>query len=228
MPTQSIVIMKALHYSPPAHTGLNIVYQDDELLALDKPAGLLSVPGRGGEKQDSLASRVQVEYPEARVVHRLDMATSGLMLMARNETMQRRLGMMFEQREIDKRYIAIVGGKFENASGVIELPLITDWPNRPRQKIDHAIGKPALTAYRVLEYDPEQNTSRVELRPKTGRTHQLRVHMQASGHPILGDQLYAPNKIRDKSSRLALHADLLVFIHPAGQGTLRIGCEAPF
>lgn len=215
-------------YTPPANTGLNIIYQDDSLLVLDKPAGLLSVPGRGEEKQDSLATRVQAEYPEALIVHRLDMATSGLMLMARNQDVQRQLSMLFEQRQIDKYYVAIVDGKLEKSGGEIELPLITDWPNRPRQKVDHGIGKPALTSYKVLEYDPDHNSSRIELKPQTGRTHQLRVHMQAIGHTILGDRLYASEKIQGKSPRLLLHASSLDFIHPAMENPLNINCEVPF
>lgn len=221
--------MKGLmHYTPPAHTGLNIIYQDDDLLVLDKPAGLLSVPGRGVDKHDSLATRVQAEYPEARIVHRLDMATSGLILMARNDDMQRQLSMIFEQRQIDKRYIAIVNGKLERQTGEIDLPLITDWPNRPKQKIDYDIGKPALTIYKVLEYNPEQNTSHVELKPQTGRTHQLRVHMQSLGHTILGDRLYAAEEVYRKSDRLLLHAESLSFVHPATEQDLNLISEVPF
>lgn len=217
-----------MQYTPPANTGLNILYQDDNLLVLDKPAGLLSVPGRGEDKQDCLATRVQAEYPEALIVHRLDMATSGLMLMARNEAMQRQLSMMFEQRQIHKRYIAIVSGKLEQESGEIDLPLITDWPNRPKQKVDYEIGKPAQTLYNVLEYNHEQNSSRVALSPQTGRSHQLRVHMQAIGHVILGDRLYASEEIQEKSPRLLLHAGSLDFIHPVTQNALSITSDVPF
>lgn len=217
-----------MHYSPPAHTGLNIIYQDDSLLVLDKPAGLLSVPGRGADKQDCLASRVQAEYPEALIVHRLDMATSGLMLMAHNDAMQRQLSMMFEQRQIDKRYIAIVDGKLEQQSGEVNLPLITDWPNRPMQKVDYVNGKPTLTIFKRMEYNPEQNISRIELKPQTGRTHQLRVHMQSLGHAILGDRLYASTEVQEKSTRLLLHAESLAFIHPATQDALNINSQAPF
>lgn len=217
-----------MQYTPPTNTGLNILYQDDNLLVLDKPAGLLSVPGRGENKQDCLATRVQADYPEALIVHRLDMATSGLMLMARNQDVQRRLSMMFEQRQIGKHYIAIVDGKLEKSSGEIDLPLITDWPNRPRQKVDHGIGKPALTTYKVLEYRSTQNTSRVELSPQTGRTHQLRIHMQAIDHVILGDRLYASEEIQEKSHRLLLHAGSLDFIHPVTHNALSITSEAPF
>lgn len=215
-------------YIPPVHHGLAIVYQDMHLLALNKPAGLLAVPGRGEDKQDCLASRVQAEYPEALVVHRLDMATSGLMLMARSETMQKQLSMMFEKRRIEKRYIAIVHGRLDNDQGEIDLPLITDWPNRPKQKVDHSTGKPALTSYQVLGYDHTSDTSRVELRPHTGRSHQLRVHMQAIGHPILGDCLYACGTVRQSFSRLALHAEDLRFTHPLTQHALKLRSATPF
>lgn len=217
-----------MHYQPPAYTVLTPIYIDDHLLVLDKPAGLLSVPGRGEDKQDCLATRVQAEYPEALIVHRLDMGTSGLMLMARSAAMQRQLGMLFEQRQIDKRYIAIVDGKPEHDRGEVNLPLITDWPNRPRQKVDHDSGKSALTIYNVIKYDTEQNASRVELKPRTGRSHQLRVHMQSLGHAILGDELYASAQIREKAPRLLLHAEALSFIHPDSQQLINIHYPAPF
>jgi len=215
-------------YDPPVNEGLDVIYRDDVMLVLNKPSGLLSVPGRGKDKQDSLATRVQAEYPEALIVHRLDMATSGLMLMARNEDMQRQLSMLFEQRQIEKRYIAIVDGKLEQQSGEVNLPLITDWPNRPRQKVDYENGKPALTIFKPMEYNPEQNSTRIELQPQTGRTHQLRVHMQSLGHAILGDRLYATMEVQEKSTRLLLHAESLAFIHPATQDALNINSQAPF
>lgn len=215
-------------YTPPLHQGLDIVYQDNQLLVLNKPAGLLSVPGRGDEKQDCLASRVQVEYPEALVVHRLDMATSGLVIMARNIDMQRQLGMLFAQQEINKCYLAIVAGQLEQTHGEINLPLITDWPNRPRQIVDRDSGKPACTLYNVVEYDPVNDTSRVELKPRTGRTHQLRVHLQAIGHPILGDRLYATSEIQQQADRLLLHASRLQFVHPGTGQSLSILSQAPF
>ena len=220
---------KHLHeYHPPPHNGLAIIYRDEALLALDKPCGLLSLPGRGEHKQDSLLTRVRLEYPDALAVHRLDMATSGLMLMARNETMQRQLGRLFEQRQIEKRYIAVVAGQLEHERGTIKLPLITDWPRRPLQRVDHEIGKPAVTRYRVLQYHSKDNTTRIELIPKTGRTHQLRVHMQAIGHPILGDQLYAPREIQQKADRLLLHAEILMFEHPMNGKEIEIKSEVPF
>lgn len=218
----------AVTYRPPPDTGLEIIHLDEHLLVLNKPSGLLSVPGRGEEKQDSLASRVQAEYPEARVVHRLDMSTSGLMIMARGPEMQRRLQRLFEQRAIEKQYQAIVTGCLDPTSGSIRLPLITDWPNRPRQRIDHERGKPALTHYRLLEYRPESDSSRVELRPETGRSHQLRVHMLAISHVILGDNLYAEPDLREKAPRLLLHASDLRFIHPASGFELKLYSPAPF
>ncbi|MGB8518398.1 MAG: RluA family pseudouridine synthase [Gallionella sp.] len=200
---------------------LQIIYQDASLLILDKPAGLLAVPGRGADKLDSLATRVQVEFPDALVVHRLDMATSGLMLFARGAEMQSRLSAMFREREIAKRYVAIVAGKLTNESGEIDLPLSPDWPNRPKQQVNLAAGKPSLTRYRLLAYDEKSYTSRVALEPITGRTHQLRVHLAAIRHPILGDALYGNPTT---APRLLLHAIELRFAHPLS-GEL-IVCES--
>lgn len=213
---------------PPASNGLDIRYQDDALVVLNKPSGLLSVPGRGADKQDCLWLRVKAEFPTALVVHRLDMATSGLIAMALNPAMQAMLGRLFEQRAITKRYVAMAAGRFEESEGAISLPLIADWPNRPRQKVDHALGKPALTHYAVTQHDPVRNVSRVELRPVTGRSHQLRVHLQALGHPILGDELYAPPAVHAASPRLLLHAAELAFIHPATGRNLQIHCQESF
>lgn len=167
---------------------LDLIYQDDSLLLANKPAGLLAVPGRGTDKQDCLSTRLQQEFPDALVVHRLDMSTSGLMVFARGAEMQRRLSLMFHEREVEKRYVAVVSGKLETEIGEVDLPIVADWPNRPLQKIDTESGKPSLTRYRVLSN--EGDNTRVELEPVTGRTHQLRVHMAAIGHPVLGDALY--------------------------------------
>ena len=180
------------------------------LLVLNKPAGLLAVPGRGAGKLDSLATRVRAEFSDALVVHRLDMATSGLMLFARGEAMQRRLSALFRERGMEKRYTAVVAGKLEQA-GEIALPLSRDWPNRPKQKVNMAEGKPSLTRYRLLSHDAGTRTSRVELEPVTGRTHQLRVHLATIGHPILGDALYGD---ATSARRLLLHASELGFVHP--------------
>lgn len=169
---------------------MQILFVNEQLLLVNKPSGLLSVPGRGEDKQDCAIHRAQAQFADALIVHRLDMATSGLLLMARGAEMQRRLSMDFAARKVHKRYIALVTGRLDPAPDwrEVNLPLLTDWPNRPRQKIDFEIGKPSLTRYRVLS--ASDTHSRVELEPVTGRTHQLRVHMLALGHPILGDCLY--------------------------------------
>ena len=210
-----------------AAPAVNLVYLDAALLLVNKPAGLLSVPGRGADKQDCLARRVQAEYPDALIVHRLDMQTSGLLLLARGKEMQRRLSIAFAQRQVDKRYLAVVEGRLPASSGDIDLPLNADWPNRPRQKIDLLAGKPSLTRYRVLSHDPAAGTSRLALSPETGRSHQLRVHLQALGHPIVGDALYG-TRVAGKEQRLLLHADHLAFVHPASGAPMCFCCTAPF
>jgi tRNA pseudouridine32 synthase / 23S rRNA pseudouridine746 synthase len=215
-----------------------LIYRDDSLLVVNKPAGLLAVPGRGADKQDCLSARVQKEFPDALVVHRLDMATSGLMVFARGAEMQRRCSRMFREHEVAKRYVALVKGRVEPPIGEVNLPIAADWPNRPLRKIDVDTGKPALTRYRVLGHDNEADaaslsdapcelilkTSRVELEPVTGRTHQLRVHMAAIGHPIAGDALYG---VQD-ADRLMLHACSLRFIHPANGTLLDLRSAPPF
>ena len=200
-------------YTPPPDTGLQIVFADASLIVVDKPAGLLSVPGRGADKQDCLELRVQREYPDALIVHRLDMSTSGLLLLARGELMQSQLSRLFRERQVDKRYIAVVAGLLADEIGEIDLPLICDWPNRPRQKVDFDQGKSSQTKFRRQSQDPQAGTTRVELEPITGRTHQLRVHMAALGHPILGDDLYG-GPATAAAERLLLHAMDLAFIHP--------------
>lgn len=207
---------------------MRVVYADDALLALDKPAGLLAVPGRGADKQDCMAARVQALWPDARVVHRLDMATSGLMLFARGAAMQRRLSRSFESRQVEKHYVAVVDGAMSGASGRIELPLAADWPRRPLQKVDTVQGKPSRTDWRVLEFDALQGLTRLALQPHTGRTHQLRLHLSAIGHPILGDMLYAPPGVQQRTARLLLHASGLALDHPASGQPLHLRCEAPF
>lgn len=216
-------------YRPPPDTGLDVVHVDDALVVVNKPSGLLSVPGRGEHKSDCLISRVQKVYPDALTVHRLDLGTSGLVVLARGETMQSQLSRLFRDRLVDKRYTAVVAGRLQPEQGEIDLPLITDWPNRPLQKVDHAIGKPSLTRYRVIGYDAESDTSRVELEPVTGRSHQLRVHMQALGHPILGDELYAPLAVRQQAERLLLHAGRIELPHPLRDSATApmLVCEVP-
>lgn len=200
---------------------------DEHLIVLDKPAGLLAVPGRGPDKQDCLAARAQALWPDALVVHRLDMATSGLVLMARGAAMQRALSRLFERRLVHKRYEAVVAGRLDG-HGTVELPLLVDWPNRPLQKIDHEHGRPAITHWRALSHDAAAGDTRVSLEPVTGRSHQLRVHMAALGHPILGDTLYAPPGVQARAPRLLLHACELAFTHPASGETLRLESRTPF
>jgi tRNA pseudouridine32 synthase / 23S rRNA pseudouridine746 synthase len=207
---------------------LTFAHVDASLLVACKPAGLLSVPGRGAGKQDCVAARVQAAYSDALVVHRLDMATSGLMLFARGAQVQRQLSMAFEQRAVRKHYTAVVDGNVSNNEGEIDLPLLTDWPNRPLQKVDAENGKPSLTRYTVLSRDPAQNNSRLLLEPVTGRSHQLRVHLRELGHPIWGDALYAPAPVLALSSRLLLHATSLSFSHPVTGEALQFTSEAPF
>ena len=199
-----------------AGAGFETIYADAHLLILNKPAGLLSVPGKGEDKQDCLSVRVQQNYPDALIVHRLDMATSGLMLMARGPAMQTALSKLFEIREIHKRYVAVVDGQMNIHEDwqLIDLPIALDWPNRPL-RIIHADGKPSQTRWRALHYDADANATRIELEPITGRSHQLRVHLKALGHPILGDALYAPSDVKTKANRLLLHASALRFLHPA-------------
>lgn len=203
---------------------LPLLYRDDQLLVLDKPAGLLAVPGRGDAGRDNLASRVQALHPQALVVHRLDMGTSGLLLMALGAEMQRRLSSAFAERAVHKRYVAVVEGELADEAGEIAAPLAADWPNRPRQKVDPLAGKPSLTRWRVLARTA--GCTRLELEPVTGRTHQLRVHLQHIGHPIRGDALYAPQPLR--ADRLLLHASELALAHPLTAERLAFSSAAAF
>ena len=215
-------------YHPPPHTGLDMLHSDSSILVVSKPAGLLSVPGRRADCQDCMITRVQRDYPEALIVHRLDMSTSGLMVMARDSKAQRHLNRQFEQRQVEKTYLAVVAGRVAPPAGMIDLPLGRDWPNRPRQIVDHRVGKPSRTRYRVLVYNATDDTTHIELQPVTGRTHQLRVHMQALGHPILGDDLYADAIDRARADRLLLHAEALRFTHPLTLESLAFSQAAPF
>jgi tRNA pseudouridine32 synthase / 23S rRNA pseudouridine746 synthase len=214
-----------------------VVHVDPDLIVVDKPPGLPSVPGRVAELKDSAISRIQTLFSDALVVHRLDMATSGLLLFARGPTMQRALSKLFEQRLIEKQYEAIVSGVPSAPAGTITLPLAADWPNRPRQKVDWALGKPATTHWTVLS--PASSSSqpdaagltsctRLALSPVTGRSHQLRVHLSAIGHPILGDPLYADADQQGLATRLLLHASQLAFDHPARQERLQFRSVVPF
>jgi len=197
---------------------LSIVYQDDDLLIVNKPSGLLTVPGKDPKHADCLIARVNRVFPTAKIVHRLDMATSGIICLAMHKEAHRNLSIQFQDRKTAKRYIARVFGKLEQQTGSVDLPLICDWPNRPKQMVDHDNGKPSLTHFKVLEH--EQNATRVELTPITGRSHQLRVHMLSLGHPILGDKLYAHPEAFAMAPRLQLHAEMLTLAHPVSGETL--------
>jgi tRNA pseudouridine32 synthase / 23S rRNA pseudouridine746 synthase len=201
-----------------------VLHADESWIVVDKPAGLPAVPGRTPELQDCAATRVQAIYPDALVVHRLDMATSGLLLFARGVAVQRTLGHAFERRRIHKHYIAVVHGQPRGDEGTIDLPLAADWPNRPRQRVDGAHGKPALSHWRVTERGVRG--ARLLLTPVTGRTHQLRVHLAAIGHPIQGDTLYAPPE--PEAPRLLLHATVLELVHPRSGEATRFESPAPF
>lgn len=211
--------MVLLNYQPPITPYLTLLHRDEDVLVLAKPSGLLSVKGRAEQHFDSLQTRTQRVFPTASVVHRLDMATSGIILMALNKDANRDLSRQFQQRLVSKRYIARVFGHPSEDNGVIELPLICDWPNRPKQMVDEVNGKPSITHYHVLAHDVY--SSLVELKPITGRSHQLRVHMQALGHPILGDRLYAHEEALRVSERLLLHAEAIEFSHPSHGKTMR-------
>nr|WP_267135669.1 bifunctional tRNA pseudouridine(32) synthase/23S rRNA pseudouridine(746) synthase RluA [Pseudoalteromonas sp. L21] len=201
-----------LNYNPPMTPYLSIVYQDNDLLIVNKPSGLLTVPGKDPKHADCLIARVNRVFPTAKIVHRLDMATSGIICLAMHKEAHRNLSMQFQDRKTAKRYIARVFGKLEQPTGSVDLPLICDWPNRPKQMVDHDNGKPSLTHFKVLEH--EDNATRVELTPITGRSHQLRVHMLSLGHPILGDRLYAHPAALAMAPRLQLHAEMLSLAHP--------------
>lgn len=211
-------------YDPPPGDPL-VLHADPLLLVADKPAGLLTVPGRGDALADCLFTRLQARFPTLRLVHRLDRDTSGLLVFALTPAAQIHLGRLFEERAVDKRYVARVWGVPAGGKGRIDLPLTVDWPNRPRQKVCQDTGRPAITDWRVVSDDG--TTARVELKPRTGRSHQLRVHMATLGHPILGDTLYASGPAQD-APRLMLHAERLSFAHPDGSGRLTLRSAPPF
>jgi tRNA pseudouridine32 synthase/23S rRNA pseudouridine746 synthase len=215
-------------YTPPPDLGLDLVYQDEALIVVNKPEGLLSVPGRGDDRADCMVSRVQQRVPEALTVHRLDMATSGLLVFARGPDMQRALSLAFQDRGVSKRYVAVVHGLVQPDEGVVDLPLIADWPNRPRQMVCHERGKPSQTRFQVLARDAVAAQTRVALEPITGRSHQLRVHMLALGHPIVGDPFYGDADVQRPFARLYLHAAELGMPHPVSGQWVSWACEAPF
>lgn len=211
-------------YSPPQDP-LVILHHDHQVLLVDKPSGLLSVPGKGEDLTDCLIARVQRVFPDALLVHRLDRDTSGVMIFAMTPHAQRHLGLQFENRQTKKTYVARVWGEMADKTGTVDLPLIVDWPNRPLQMVDHENGRPAVTDWRVVRVGGGE--TRVRLMPKTGRSHQLRVHMLALGHPILGDPFYATGPARDHP-RLMLHSETLQFRHPDGGQGMRITAPCPF
>lgn len=231
-----------------SHAHFSVIHEDAHLLVLDKPANLLSVPGRGADRQDCLARRVQTIWPEALIVHRLDMATSGLLVMARSAAVHRSLSMAFAARQVHKRYVAVVEGVLPQTAldaegwSTIDAPLIVDWPHRPRSKIDPVLGKPSLTRWRVLPADaavhsgmltpdwhrPDDTHTVLELAPVTGRSHQLRVHLQSLGHPIAGDTLYGSPENQAMAPRLLLHACMLELVHPCTGAHMRWDCPTNF
>jgi tRNA pseudouridine32 synthase/23S rRNA pseudouridine746 synthase len=213
-------------YNPPMSPFLTLLYRDDDIIVAEKPSGLLSVPGKALEHKDALITRINLVYPTATVVHRLDMATSGIMVLALNKPSHRAISKQFELRQTKKRYFARVYGHIAHDSGEVNLPLICDWPNRPKQMVDHDNGKPSLTRFQVVTRD--DNTTLVALYPVTGRSHQLRVHMLSLGHPILGDRLYAHENALKQASRLQLHAETLQFAHPTSGDILTFSSPVPF
>ncbi|AJJ09831.1 pseudouridine synthase, RluA family protein [Yersinia rohdei] len=214
-------------YNPPRTPWLNILYQDEHIMVVNKPSGLLSVPGRAPENKDSIMTRILADFPTAESVHRLDMATSGVMVVALTKAAERELKRQFREREPKKSYVARVWGHLAQDEGLIDLPLICDWPNRPKQKVCYETGKSSQTEYQVLSRDADGST-RVQLSPITGRSHQLRVHMLSIGHPILGDGFYAPPEAKAMASRLQLHAQELYITHPELGTALHFKCEADF
>ena len=213
-------------YRPPMSPYLDIIYQDDHLVVLNKQSGILSVPGRLAEHQDCLQHRVMSVLPTATIVHRLDMATSGIIVMALNKAAHVDISRQFEKRQTQKSYLARIYGQLSETSGEVDLPLICDWPNRPKQKVDFEHGKKALTKYQLIAQESE--TALVELTPVTGRSHQLRVHMLSLGHPIIGDRLYAHDKALALSNRLQLHAKSLTLAHPVTKEILTFTAPCAF
>ncbi|HDL7752326.1 TPA: bifunctional tRNA pseudouridine(32) synthase/23S rRNA pseudouridine(746) synthase RluA [Yersinia enterocolitica] len=204
-----------------------VLYQDQHIMVVNKASGLLSVPGRAPENKDSVMTRIRADFPTAESVHRLDMATSGVIVVALTKAAERELKRQFREREPKKSYIARVWGHLAQDEGLIDLPLICDWPNRPKQKVCYETGKPSQTLYQVLSRDADGST-RVKLSPITGRSHQLRVHMLAIGHPILGDGFYAHPEAKAMASRLQLHAQELCITHPEFGTVMHFKCEPEF
>lgn len=216
-----------LAYHPPTKPWLDIIYQDNDIIVVNKPSGLLSVAGKLPQHHDSIMSRIQTHFPQAESVHRLDMATSGVMVVSLNKAAERELKRQFRERIPEKIYIAHIWGHPTQETGLIDLPLICDWPNRPKQKVCFINGKPAKTKYSVLERLAD-NASRVKLEPITGRSHQLRVHLLAINHPILGDKFYAHEQAKQCAPRLLLHAESLTILHPLSQHLMLFTRHAEF
>lgn len=215
-----------VNYQPPLTPYLDVLYQDNDIVVFNKPSGLLTVPGKAPEHKDSLEYRARLVWPGVKLVHRLDMATSGVVIMAMHSDSQRDLNRQFAQRQTEKSYIARVSGILTSRYGSVDVPLICDWPNRPKQKVCYQYGKASLTHYQVIESEAE--ATRVQLIPVTGRSHQLRVHMQWLGHPILGDKFYADSTGLYAAERLQLHAHTLTITHPSNKNLLRFVCATPF
>jgi len=212
-------------YQPPLDP-LNIIYKDDDILIIDKPSGLLTVAGNKEYLKDCLESRIKTQFPDALIVHRLDKDTSGVIILALNKKAHANIGLQFEKRQINKIYIANVWGELSAKTGQVDEPIITDWPNRPKQMIDYERGRNAITNWQVLQV--EAGFTRVKLSPLTGRSHQLRLHLQHLGHPILGDNLYAHDEALAMASRLQLHALSLGFTHPVTEKRCLFEMKCPF
>lgn len=225
MPVMSALSSDLPVYNPPLEPYISVIHRDADILVLDKPSGLLSVPGRHPALSDSLATRVQKEFPQALMIHRLDKDTSGVVLMSLNRKAHAAIAAQFEARTTEKFYIAEAWGKVSPLEGLIDLPLAIDPDNKPRHRVDHIHGKPAQTRWQVLGY--KENTTRLRLSPLTGRTHQLRVHMKALGYPMLGDEFYAEGDARAAADRLLLHAEELAFQHPDGRA-MKFTVPCPF
>jgi tRNA pseudouridine32 synthase / 23S rRNA pseudouridine746 synthase len=224
-------------FHPPSTTDISILYEDDHVLAVDKPPGLLAVPGRGPDKQDCVIQRLTPRWGWLGVVHRLDQATSGVMLLARTDDSLRLLHQQFRDRATQKRYLAVVWGCPQPCDDTITLGLMADWPNRPRQKVDPIHGKSSVTRYRTLASDPQRRFTLLELEPITGRTHQLRVHLMHRGHPIVGDTLYGHHEPPDLalawlagsgSTRMLLHAHSLTWTQPITGTTVHTVADRSF
>lgn len=216
--------MSEFVYSPP-DAPLTLLHHDAQIVVVDKPAGLLSVPGRGDDLSDCLIARLRGVFPEVLLVHRLDLDTSGVMVFALTKSAQVDLGQQFERRKTKKVYVARVSGQIAEKTGQVNLPLTVDWPNRPRQHVNHETGRPAVTDWSVVRSNAAE--TRIRLMPQTGRSHQLRVHMQAIGHPILGDTLYAEGEAA-AHPRLMLHAESLSFRHPDSKVSMKFTAPCPF